>query len=165
MEQCGSFGRYQYLHFFFLSLFPIASGIINFYYVFAAAKTPYTCHVENKSPANISIEMSSSQCSYKLTNDLNETLGEFSCTNWTYDRSVFGLTFTEEANFICENRFYRSFVSTMLQLGAMLVIFTGQLTDLIGRRRSAQLLVSLLLTTFLITQGLLQWVPMSINQK
>lgn len=165
MEQCGSFGRYQYLHFFFLNLFPIASGIINFYYVFGAAETPYTCHVADKSSANISIEISSSQCSYNLTNDLNETLGEFPCTNWTYDRSVFGRTFTEEANFICENSIYRSFLSTMLQLGAMLVIFTGQLTDLIGRRRSAQLLVSLLLTTFLITQGLLQWVPMSINQK
>ena len=92
-------------------------------------------------------------------------MGEFPCTNWTYDRSIYGRTFTEEANFVCEKDFFRSFLSTMLQLGAMLIFFTGQLTDVIGRRRSAQLLVIFILTIFCITQGLMQWVPMSINQK
>jgi MFS family permease len=53
----------------------------------------------------------------------------------------------------------------MLQIGAMLIFFTGQITDLIGRRRSIQLLIALLLIVSVITQGLLQFVPMSINQK
>jgi MFS family permease len=47
----------------------------------------------------------------------------------------------------------------------MLVFFAGQITDIIGRRRSIQLLISLLLITSVITQGLLQFVPMSVNQK
>jgi len=165
IEQCGSFNRYQYIHFFFLTLFPIASGIFNFFYVFGAGETPYKCQVSNITDRDLSIEILSSQCSYIVKDDQNKTIGTYPCTNWIHDRSVFGQTFTDEANLICEHSFRRSFLSTMLQMGGMLVFFTGQIIDMIGRRRSIQLLVALLLITCLTTQTLLQFVPMSINQK
>ena len=92
-------------------------------------------------------------------------IGIFPCTDWIYDRRIFGKTFTEETNLICQHSIHRSFVATMLQMGAMFIFFTGQITDIIGRRRSIQLLIGLLLITSIITQGLLQFVPMSINQK
>ncbi len=165
IEECGSFGRYQYIHFFFLTFFPIASGIFNFYYVFGAAEIPYQCHVPHEVPTNFSTEVLPSQCAYLLKEDLNKTIGTFPCTEWKYDRRIFGQTFTEEANLICQHSIRRSFLATMLQIGAMLIFFTGQITDLIGRRRSIQLLIALLLIVSVITQGLLQFVPMSINQK
>ncbi len=165
IEECGSFGRYQYIHFFFLTFFPIATGIYNFYYVFGAAETPYQCQVSNDLHPEFNISILPSQCSYLLKNNFNETIGTFPCKSWTYDRSIFGKTFTEEANLICQYSIHRSFLSTMLQTGAMLVFFTGQITDMIGRRRLIQLLIGLLLITSIITQGILQFVSISINQK
>lgn len=165
IEECGSLGRYQYIHFFFLTFFPIATGILNFYYVFGAAETPYKCYVSDEIPANVSIEILSNQCSYKLKENFNKTMGIFPCTTWFYDRSIFGQTFTEEANLVCQYSMHRSLIATMLQMGAMLLFFSGQMTDIIGRRRSIKLLIALLLTTSVITQGLLQFIPMSINQK
>ena len=78
IEECGSFGRYQYIHFFFLTFFPIASGIFNFYYVFGAAEIPYKCHISNEIPPEFNIEILPSQCSYQLKDNLNETYWYFS---------------------------------------------------------------------------------------
>ena len=82
-----------------------------------------------------------------------------------YDQSIFGKTFTEEANLICQHNIRRSFLATSLQMGAMLMFFAGRITDIIGRRRSLHLLIAILLSVSVVTQGLLQFVPMSINQK
>ena len=92
-------------------------------------------------------------------------MGIFPCKSWIYDRSIFGKTFTEEANFVCEYNIRRSFLATIFQMSGMLILFIGQITDLIGRRRSIQLLIGLLLISSIITQGLLQFVTLSINQK
>jgi MFS family permease len=165
IEECGSFGRYQYIHFFFLTFFPIASGIFNFYYVFGAAEIPYECNMPFKIPQDFSIEVLSSQCAYTLKNYQNKTIGPYPCESWKYDRTIFGKTFTEEADLICEYNIRRSFLSTSLQMGGMFMFFAGQITDIIGRRRSMQLVVAILLIVSLITQGLLQFVPMPINQK
>jgi hypothetical protein len=165
IEECGSFGRYQYIHFFFLTLFPIASGVFNFYYVFGAADIPYKCHAPENINHDWNIEISSSQCSYIIKDWQNETIGTYPCTNWEYNRKLFGETFTEEAGLICQHSIRRSFLATALQAGAMLIFFAGQITDIIGRRRSIRLFIGLLLSTCFITQALLQFVPLSINQK
>ena len=165
IEECGSFGRYQFMHFFFLSLFPVAAGVVNFYYVFGVAEPPYECRVPNELNQSFRIEILSSQCSYVTKTYQNKTNGTYPCANWEYDRSLFGKTFTEEANFICQYGIYRSLATTLLQIGAMLIFFTGQVADRIGRRRALRLLIGLLLSTYLITHGLLQFVPMSTIQK
>ncbi|CAF0969930.1 unnamed protein product [Adineta ricciae] len=165
IHECGSFHRYQFIHFFFLSLFPIASGIVNFYYVFGAAENPYKCQVPTTTNQSLYIEISPSQCSYDIMDKWNRTIESHPCRIWEYDRSVFGETFTSEANFICQRSIHRSLLATMLQIGAMLIFFTGHIVDTIGRRRSIHLITALFLMTSLITQALLQFVPMSINQK
>ncbi|CAF3428837.1 unnamed protein product [Rotaria socialis] len=165
IEECGSFGRYQYMHFFFLILFPVATGVYNFYYVFASAETSYQCITPYNISQGFSLEISPSQCSYEIKNVQNQTMGIFPCTNWIYNPTIYGRTFTEEANFICQHSFYHSLLATTLQIGAMFTFFTGRLTDWIGRRCSLRLLVGQLLVTSLITQGLLQFVPMSTNHK
>ncbi|CAF4140672.1 unnamed protein product, partial [Rotaria sp. Silwood2] len=164
IKECGSFGRYQYIHFFFITFFPIATGIYNFYYVFGAAETPYECYVANDTHQGFNIEVLPSQCYYKIDYP-NKTTVTYLCTNWKYDRSRFGETFSEEANFICHRSIHRSSLAIMFQIGAMFVFITGQITDKIGRRHTIQLLIGLLLVTCLITQGFLQFVPMSINLK
>lgn len=165
IEECGSCGRFQYINFFFLVFFPIASGICNFYYVFGAATPSYKCDIVGEPVPGIHFEILSTQCSYLKKNDLNITIGEYPCTQWIYDRTIFGKTFTEEANLVCENSFRRSYISTMLQLGTMLIFFVGRITDTIGRRRSIQLLIGIVFIPSIITQTLLQFISMPINYK
>lgn len=165
IRECGAFGPYQYINAFFLLLFPIATGVYGFYYVFAASEAPYQCHVSNNINRTLQVEISPSQCSYELKNNQNKTIGIYPCTEWIYNRSVYGKTFTEEANFICEHSVYRSFLATALQIGAMFIFFTGRIIDVIGRRRALILLIGQLLVISLITQGLLQFVPMTKNEK
>ena len=168
IEACGSFGRYQRLHLVFLLLFPIASGMFNYYYIFGAAETPHICLPPKDMATGVTPLQSAPQCFYIgiLPNrTVNMQIVLHVCSAWTYDRRVFGKTFVEEANLVCRLSIQRSFLSTALQFGAMFMFFTGQITDRIGRRRSMHLLIALLLITSLTTQSLLQFVPMSIDQK
>ena len=156
IEQCGPFGRFQCLHAIFLLFFPVASGIVNFYFVFGAAEPAFICASTNKTNHSINFQWQTEQT--------NQTTCEM-CSDWIYDQSLFGKTFTEEANLVCQHRTYRSLLATSLQAGAMFIFFTGQITDFIGRRRSMHLLVAFFILTSLITQALMQFAPISINQK
>ena len=161
--ECGAFSYFQIIHGFFLLLISVASGLVNFYFIFAAAEPNHQCLVTNETGFNFQVD--SSQCSYKKIDSVNQTVGDYFCTQWTYGEHVFGKTFSEEANMVCQNSIQRSLLSTALQFGAMFIFFTGQITDLIGRRRSMQLLVALWLTTWLVTQTLIQFIPMQIKYK
>lgn len=164
IDQCGPFGRYQWIHTCFLLLFPVASGIVNYYFIFGAAEPGYTCQLIDQLNATGQIRIDQSQCFYYTIDEFNQTQSK-PCSRWTYDQTVFGKTFTEEANFVCQHRFHRSLLASALQIGAMFIFFTGQLTDVLGRRRAMSLLVGLFLSVSLVTQTLLQFVPMTINQK
>ena len=165
IEECGAFDRYQYIHTFFLLLFPIASGISNYYFIFAAAEPPFSCQLPGRADNQSYLEVLPSQCSYVTSDVYNVTVETHPCTSWTYGEHVFGRTFTEEANLICDRSIQRAFLSTALQIGAMCIFFTGQVTDLIGRRRSFHLLMALLLTTSIVTQSIMQFVHISIKLK
>lgn len=164
IEQCGSFGRYQLFHACFLLLFPIASGVVNYYFIYGAAEPTFTCQTTHLMNSTDRIDIDRSQCFYKRIDENNQTHREI-CSQWSYDRTIFGKTFTEEANLVCQHRLYRSFLATALQIGAMFIFFSGQITDLIGRRRSLHLLVGLFLLSSLITQTIMQFVPITIDQK
>ena len=142
--------------------------MFNYYYIFGVAEAPHTCLPPKDMAPGVTPFLSAPQCLY-IGLPPNETVNTrvflHVCNAWTYDRRVFGKTFVEEANLVCRLSIQRSFLSTALQFGAMCMFFTGQITDRIGRRRSIHLLIALLLITSLTTQSLLQFVPMSIDQK
>lgn len=165
IEQCGAFSRYQFFHTFLLLFFPIAAGICNFYFIFAAAEPPYACQLPNPIDTEFVFEASPTQCTYVKRDIDNTTVGIYPCTSWRYGRHAFGHTFTEEANLVCDRSFQRSFLAAALQMGAMFIFFTGQITDLVGRRRTMHLLIALLLITTSVTQTIIQFMPISINQK
>ncbi|CAF1071595.1 unnamed protein product [Didymodactylos carnosus] len=182
IQHCGSLNRFQYFHYFFLNLIPITSGIIAFYYVYGVAEPLHRCHLpdtiwlnDQYHPFNSTHQYlidlwipTQDKCTIRkpLSSNLSQPSNEtIACIKWVYDRTVFGRTFTEDANFVCLNSVKRSFLSSALQMGAMFVLFTGQLGDKIGRRKSIQIISIILLTTCVVTQILLQFVPMTINTK
>ena len=105
LKQCGDFGRYQWIHYLFLNLIAIVSGIATYYYVFGVAEPLFSC--QQADHANTTL--------YPASKCL-DTKG-LTCINFTYDRSVFGRTFTEDANFVCDRAVMKTWLSTSYQIG------------------------------------------------
>jgi hypothetical protein len=122
LRKCGDLGRYQLINYIFLNLITLGSGITTYYYVFGVAEPSYRCQLpfniwpydDQYQPINITHQdlinqwQQSSKC-----NDINGSI----CRNFIYDRSVFGRTFTEEGNYICEKSLQKTWLSTMYQVG------------------------------------------------
>ena len=88
----------------------------------------------------------------------NDTL--VSCPNgWVYDRSVFGYTFTEEANLVCSSEPTKSWLATLFQCGGFSLLIVGSLADKYGRKKLTVIVTILLIVICAITQILLQWLP------
>jgi hypothetical protein len=123
VRRCGDFNRYRLIHYIFLTLITIGSGILSFYYVFGVAEPSFRCRIPLmvwpdddrfefiNATHQLLVETwlsSTSQC-----NDINGS----TCVEFVYDRSVFGRTFTEDANFVCNNAVKRTWLSTVYQIG------------------------------------------------
>ena len=122
IRRCGDLGSFQIIHYIFLNLITLGSGITTYYYVFGVAEPSYRCrlpsnlwpydehyHVVNDTHQYlISQGQQTSKC-----NDFNGSL----CRQFLYDRSVFGRTFTEEGDYICRNALKKTWLSTMYQVG------------------------------------------------
>ena len=168
-----------------LHLIAASAGIISFYYVFGAATPNHRCRLPidilpndtQYSPTDPDHQMYLSQyiptendgktwikCQRYKIDDINDTL--IDCPNgWVYDRSVFGYTFTEEANFVCHNEAKKSWLATAIQCGGFSLLIIGSLADKYGRKKLICIVTMILLVTRLITQIIMQWVPMAINTK
>lgn len=124
LRRCGDFGRYQLIHYTFLNLICIGAGISSFYYVFGVAEPSFRCRL----PSNIW----SDNDQFEFINSTHQRLvdiwissttkcnsiNESKCTDFVYDRSVFGRTFTEYGNFVCDNAVKRTWLSTAFQIGS-----------------------------------------------
>lgn len=124
VRRCGDFGRYQLIHYIFLNLICIGSGINAFYYVFGVAEPSFRCRL----PSNIW----SDNDQFEFINDTHQHLVETwilptskchningsKCADFVYDRSIFGKTFTEHNNFVCGDAVKRTWLSTAYQIGA-----------------------------------------------
>ena len=175
MKKCGDFHRFQFVHYIFLNLFSIYASIVAFYYVFAAAEPDHRCRLfdniwlnDNQYyPINRTHEIYirkylDKNCFRRFVdNQIRQT-----CANDTiYDRSIFGYTFTEEANLICENKSRKSWLATAAQCAGFLSIIIGTLADKYGRKR---LIILLTIPSFCIcflTQIILQWIPLTVDSK
>jgi OCT family organic cation transporter-like MFS transporter 4/5 len=123
IKRCGDFNRYQLIHYIFLSLLNFSSGVTGFYYVFGLAEPYFRCQL----PSDIwpddnqyhsynsthSLLLEQYQYSQSKCEDINGT----TCHSFVYDRSVYGRTFTEEAGYVCDNVFEKTWMSTAYQIG------------------------------------------------
>lgn len=184
MRLCGDLGPFQFLHLFFLNLISMSAGIVAFYYVFGAAEPEHRCQLPQSVwpndlhywPVNLTHELHINayipkesegkwdKCVRYTTDDQNKTL--INCPNgWVYDRSVFGYTFTEEANFVCQSEPKKSWLNTLMQTGGLSLLVIGSLGDKFGRRRITIVTTFLLFALSVITQIFMKWVPMTVNAK
>ncbi len=123
IKQCGDFNRYQFIHYIFLSLLNFSSGITGFYYVFGLAEPYFRCQLPSNiwrndsqyDPYNSTHKLLLEQYQYLQSKceDINGT----TCRSFVYDRSVYGRTFTEEAGYVCDNVFEKTWMSTAYQIG------------------------------------------------
>ncbi|CAF1266199.1 unnamed protein product [Adineta steineri] len=185
LRKCGDFGRFQILHYIFMNWISMSFGIISFYYVFGAAEPDHRCRLPNNiwlddtqyNPINHTHELyinnyipktkdgkTWEKCIvYKIENQTNTLIN---CPNgWIYDRSIFGYTFTEEANFVCQNKSHKSWLATALQFSGFSLLIIGSLADKYGRKKMTVIVTIVLFLTCLITQIIMQWIPMTVNTK
>ena len=124
LRRCGDLGRYQVIHYIFLNFIAMGSGINAFYYVFGVAEPLFRCRI----PLNVwpdedpfySINTTHQRMIdiWQSPNSNCENINGSRCNDFVYDRSVFGRTFTEEANFVCGNAVKRTWFATAYQIGA-----------------------------------------------
>ncbi|UJR37146.1 hypothetical protein I4U23_029856 [Adineta vaga] len=170
LHRCDDLGRFQLIHYIFLNLITLGSGITTYYYVFGVAEPSYRCRLPEKiwsyedqyQPLNLTHRYLINQWQHSSKClDFNETM----CTNFIYDRSIFGRTFTEEGDFVCENALKKTWLSTMYQVGGFVVLLSGYISDKVGRQKMIRILTLILFIIPLSTLLLLQNVHMDINTK
>lgn len=123
LRRCGDFGRYQWIHFCFLCLLNFSSGMTGFYYVFALASPFFRCRLPSTSwPDDNQYKYPNATHEILISTVLNTSSnchyadGSY-CTEYVFDRSVFGRTFTEEAGFVCNNALKKTWISTVYEIG------------------------------------------------
>ena len=183
IHQCGGLGRFQWFQYFFLNLIQMSAGLAAFYYVYAAAEPDHRCRLPSSiwpnddqyNPINSTYKLllhlyiptkddQWDQCHLFDSTQMNKTLIE--CPDgWVFDRSVYGLTFTEAIGLVCQGQPKKSLLATVLQSAGFLVFIFGMSADRFGRKRTSLSASVLLLAICLITQIAMQWIPMSINLK
>ncbi|CAF0772476.1 unnamed protein product [Rotaria sp. Silwood1] len=170
LRKCGDLSRHQIIHYIFLNLLTLGSGITTFYYVFGVAEPSYLCRLPSNTGLDEDEYQSISLAYQNLSKQLQQTsrcndLNGSICKNFVYDRSIFGRTFTEEGNFICQNAMKKTWLSTMYHVGGFVVLLTGYIGDKVGRRKMIRILTVMLFTIPCFTQVLIQTIPMSIDIK
>jgi hypothetical protein len=129
IRRCGDFNRFQFIHYIFLSILNFSSGVTGFYYVFGLAEPYFRCRLPSNVWPNDNEFNSYNATHQSLLNqyqyirstcaDVNGT----TCNGYVYDRSVFGRTFTEEAGYVCNDAFEKTWLSTAYQIGTYERIF------------------------------------------
>lgn len=163
----------------------MSAGIMSFFYVYGAAEPDHRCRLppavwpnDNQyKPINrtheiyIDAYIPRTKDGSKLEKCLRYTTGNYNdtpvyCPNgWAYDRSVFGYTFTEAADLVCNREPEKSWLATLMQCGGFSLLIIGSLADRYGRKKLTAIITILLFVTCLITQALIEWVPMTIETK
>jgi hypothetical protein len=123
LRRCGDFGLYQWIHFVFLCILNFSSGMTGFYYVFGLADPPFRCRLPSDIwPDDNQYKPINETHQYLLDNYLLksskcENANGSQCNDFLFDRSVYGRTFTEEAQFICNTALTKTWLSTIHAIG------------------------------------------------
>lgn len=122
LRRCGDLGAFQWIHFIFLNLITLGSGITTYYYVFGVAEPSYRCQLPEHLWPNDHQYNFINLTHLNLWNErqngsiCNDFYGS-TCRKFVYDRKTFGRTFTETGNYICQNALKKTWLSTMYQVG------------------------------------------------
>ncbi|CAF1172583.1 unnamed protein product, partial [Didymodactylos carnosus] len=157
-------------------MFAVLSGLVGYYYVYGAAEPEHRCRLPSSVWPNDQYKIMS--LSHEKLIDLwipkddkyhiyTSDREKIVCglDGWVYDRSVYGFTFTEEAQLISKSRAKRSTIATVMQSGGISALFIGSLSDKFGRKTAARWVILLIFVISLLTQIAMQWIPMSVNAK
>lgn len=123
IRRCGDFNRFQLIHYIFLNLLNMGSGITGFYYVFGLAEPLFRCRLPTDVWPNDDQFHSPNDThrfllqlyQYNTSSCVNRNGSR--CEQFVYDRTVFGRTFTEEANYICTDSIKKTWLATAYQIG------------------------------------------------
>ncbi|CAF2873480.1 unnamed protein product [Rotaria sp. Silwood2] len=170
LRKCGDLSRHQIIHYIFLNLITLGSGITTYYYVFGVAEPSYRCRLSLNTSLDDDQYQSVNIAYQNMSNQLQQSskcydLNGSICKDFVYDRSVFGRTFTEEGNYICQNALKKTWLSTMYQVGGFVVLLTGYISDKVGRQKMIRILTIMLFMIPFITQILLQTILENVNIK
>ncbi|CAF2801333.1 unnamed protein product [Rotaria sp. Silwood2] len=185
LQKCGDLGRFQFIHYFFINLISMSAAVADFYYVFAVADPDHRCRLPASvwpndtqyNPINATYQTMIDmyipktkdgkkweQCVLYPTGSSNDTL--INCPNgWVYDQSIFGYTYTEEANLVCASKPKQSWIATLMQCGGFALLIIGTFADRFGRKTTTSFVTIFLFLTCLITQIIMQWIPMTVEMK
>lgn len=124
LKRCGDFGRYQLIHYIFLNFITIISGMATYYYAFGVAEPSFRCRLPTDVWPSTDDQFSYINDTHKLlvnqwtsSSSRCHTINGSICTDFIYDRSVFGRTLTEDGNFVCNRAVKRTWLSTLYQIG------------------------------------------------
>ena len=123
IRQCGDFHRFQFIHYIFLCTLGLSSGITGFYYVFGLAEPQFRCRLAQEIWPNDDQFQFYNKTHESLVNQHGYVISQcednngIRCNSFVYDQSVYGKTFTEEADYICGDAIQKTWISTAYQIG------------------------------------------------
>lgn len=123
LRRCGDFGLYQWIHFIFLCVVNFSSGMTGFYYVFGLAEPAFRCRLPSDIWPNDNQYKSLNDThqylinSYVSSSSRCENINGSQCNDFIFDRTVYGLTFTEEAQFVCDDALKKTWLNTAHAIG------------------------------------------------
>mgnify|MGYP001078279302 FL=1 len=123
LRRCGDFGIYQWIHFVMLCIINFSGGMTGFYYVFGLAEPEFRCRLPEDIWPNDNQYLFANEThqqllqTYMSLSSKCENINGSKCTNFVFDRSVYGLTFTEEASFVCDDALKKTWLNTAHAIG------------------------------------------------
>ncbi|CAF0756334.1 unnamed protein product [Brachionus calyciflorus] len=89
----------------------------------------------------------------------------FKCVEWAYDDSLYGRTTVTDWNLVCLKSHLKALTQNAYILGTGCSVFTGILSDKLGRKTAMILLITLMVLVLNTTQFFMHTKALSINQK
>lgn len=130
LNEINEFGPYQQLRLVLILIAAVVPGFITYIHSFVSPKTSFICNelpdfVPNVTHTNISYD----KCHYTI----NET--QYPCSSWSFDKTYYQSTLTEEWSMVCERSFFSSYLQ-MIYFSGYIVgsLLLGHLADRFGRR-------------------------------
>lgn len=129
LEEINEFGAYQRLRFGLLCIAAMLPGIVTYIHSFMAPKPDYICN-QSEFGADVSYtNITYDKCSYYLDGEA------YPCSQWSFDKTYYRTTLTEDWSMVCDRSFYRQYVQMVYFSGYIVgSLVLGYLADVFGRR-------------------------------